>query len=447
MGSVRTPLASVRPLICLIAVLAALPVLALAAPPAGTPPSAADEVWITLGADAYASAGRLFPVGVDGRSLPLLGEAAGVVLTRVPSAALGAVAERIHADLGRPGGFVVHRSLADGEAELDRLRQPPPVVVETLPFAIDEPYWVGQLAGQIEESQLLETMTVLSTQFVNRYHAHMTGTAAAQWIQGQWTAAAEGRPDVTVALRTHPGITPQPSVVLTIPGSTLPDEVVIVGGHEDSIVSGCSSNPGCVAPGADDNGSGIAVLTEVIRVAMGADFRPQRTVQFIAYAAEEVGLYGSGDIAAAYAAAGADVVAVLQQDMTDYHGSVQDVAMISDFTNPELNVFLEDLLETYQPELLWTTSACGYGCSDHYSWYQHGYPAAFAFESRMGESNPWIHTPSDTVGHLDQSAAHAAKFARLAAAFLVEAAIDGPVLPFSDGFESGDTSAWTPTLP
>ena len=190
MGSVRTPLASVRPLICLIAVLAALPVLALAAPPAGTPPSAADEVWITLGADAYASASRLFPVGVDGRSLPLLGEAAGVVLTRVPSAALGAVAERIHADLGHSGGFVVHRTPADGEAELDRLRQPPPVVVETLPFAIDEPYWVGQLAGQIEESQLLETMTVLSTQFVNRYHAHMTGTAAAP----RSGSRASGRP-------------------------------------------------------------------------------------------------------------------------------------------------------------------------------------------------------------------------------------------------------------
>ena len=290
-----------------------------------------DEVWITLG-HGYASASRLFPVGVDGRSLPLLGEAAGVMLTRVPRAALGAVAERIHADLGRPGGFVVHRTLADAEAELDRLRRPAPVMVETLPFAIDEPYWVGQFAGQIEESQLLETMTVLSTQFVNRYHAHMTGTAAAQWIQGQWAAAAEGRPDVTVALRTHPGITPQPSVVLTISGATLPDEFVILGGHEDSIVSGCSSNPGCVAPGADDNGSGIAVLTEVIRVAMGTGFRPQRTVQIMAYAAEEVGLYGSGDIAAAYAAAGTDVVAVLQQDMTDYHGSVQDVAMI--WTSP-----------------------------------------------------------------------------------------------------------------
>ena len=65
----------------------------------------------------------------------------------------------------------------------------------------------------------------------------------------------------------------------------------------------------------------------------------------------------------------------------------------------------------------------------------------------MGESDPWIHTSNDTLVNLDHSAAHAAKFARLAAAFLVEAAVDGPVLPFADGFESGDTSAWNPTLP
>jgi leucyl aminopeptidase len=434
-------------LICLLAASAASPLSAAGGPPAVTPPPAGGEVWITLGADAYRSAAGLFPVGVDGRSLPILGEAAGVVLTRIPETALGAVAERIHADLGHHGGFVVHRTLADAEAELDRLRQPPPIVVETLPFTIDEPYWVGQLADPIDEGNLLATMTSLSTSFLNRYHAHMTGTAAAEWIRNQWAAAAQNRPDVTVTLRPHTGITPQPSVVLTIPGSTLPDEIVILGGHEDSVVSGCSSNPNCVAPGADDNGSGIAVLTEVIRVAMDADFRPQRTVQIMAYAAEEVGLWGSGDIAAAYYASGADVVAVLQQDMTDYHGSAEDVAMISDYTNPELNVFLEDLLETYQPGLLWTTSACGYGCSDHYSWHQRGYPAAFAFESRMADSNPWIHTAGDTVANLGNSAAHAAKFARLAAAFLVEASLDGPVLPFADGFESGDTTAWTSALP
>ena len=419
-----------------------------AASPAGG--ALTDPVWLTLGADAFAVALRALPPVAPDAPLPRLAEADGVVITRVPRAALEPLAERIHAELHRCGGFLVHETLEEAEAALDRWRNgtASPLV---LPFTIDEPEWVATVAGGVQESQLLATMTALSTQFLNRYHAHPSGTAAASWIRDQWTGFAVGRPDVTVQLYSHGGITPQPSVVLTIPGTTLPQEIVVLGGHEDSVRSGCSTNPDCIAPGADDDGSGIAVLSEVVRAALAADFRPQRTVQVMAYAAEEVGLFGSDDLASDYNAANADVVAVLQMDMTGYHGSAEDVVMISDHVDPELTAFLEDLLDTYQPGLLWTTDFCGYACSDHASWDAQGYRSSFAFESRFAEDNPWIHSSFDLVDNLlggaQAGAAHAAKFARLAAAFLVEASLDGPVLPFLDGFETGDTTRWTSTLP
>lgn len=44
----------------------------------------------------------------------------------------------------------------------------------------------------------------------------------------------------------------------------------------------------------------ISTLTEVARVLLAKDFRPARTVQLIAYAAEEVGLRGSQDIVRTY---------------------------------------------------------------------------------------------------------------------------------------------------
>ena len=91
----------------------------------------------------------------------------------------------------------------------------------------------------------------------------------------------------------------------------------------------------------------------------------------------------------------------------------------------------------------WSTTACGYACSDHASWHNKGYPAAFAFESRFGQHNPQIHRPTDSVATLGASAAHALKFAQLATSFLLEAGSDGPEVLFIDGFESGDTSAWT----
>ncbi len=426
----------------LLLALAASPGSALAAGALDSSP-ASDEVWITLGADAFATASRLFVPGTDGLVLARVAEVEGVVLTRVPRAGLPALSARIHDELHRCGGFIAHASRAEAEAALARLAAPPSRAPEgTLPFAIDRPSEVAALAATIDEAQILATITALSTSFPNRFHAHPAGTASAHWIRDLWVGYAAGRPEVTVELFSHGAITPQPSVILTIPGTTLGGEVVILGGHQDSISSGCFGNPTCDAPGADDDASGIATLSEVIRVALAAGFAPQRTVQFIAYAAEEVGLDGSDDIAATYLAAGTDVVAVLQQDMTAYNGSVEDMALISDFTHPDLTAFLGELLDTYQPTLQWTTTACGYGCSDHAPWTSRGYRAAFSFESRFGDHNPTIHTTSDTVATLGGSAAHAAKFARLAAAFLVETALDGPGL-FSDGFGTGDVARWS----
>ena len=57
-------------------------------------------------------------------------------------------------------------------------------------------------------------------------------------------------------------------------------------------------------------------MTEALRVAMATGYRPDRTVKLIAYAAEEVGLRGSNEIAAQHLSSAIDVVGVLQLDMT-----------------------------------------------------------------------------------------------------------------------------------
>ena len=58
---------------------------------------------------------------------------------------------------------------------------------------------------------------------------------------------------------------------------------------------------------------------------------------------------------------GADVVGVLQLDMTNYMGSKDfDVVLISDFTNRDQNKFLGKLLDEYLPTLKWGYDKCGY---------------------------------------------------------------------------------------
>jgi leucyl aminopeptidase len=115
---------------------------------------------------------------------------------------------------------------------------------------------------------------------------------------------------------------------------------------------------------------------------------------------------------------------VLQLDMTDYQGSAQDIFLFTDYTAPRLNDFLAGLASTYLPSLTVARDRCGYACSDHASWTNRGYQAAFPFESAMSSHDPYIHTVNDTLAKLGNQAAHAAKFSKLALAFAVELASD-----------------------
>ena len=156
---------------------------------------------------------------------------------------------------------------------------------------------------------------------------------------------------------------------------------------------------------------------------METGYKPQRTVKFMAYAAEEVGLKGSKAIADQYKAQGKNVVGVVQFDMTNHRGTKNlDIVFMTDFTNEAQTKFMGSLIDTYVTDVSWGYSKCGYGCSDHASWHNVGYPASMPFESTMGDINGKIHTKNDTIDAVGSqgTADHAEKFARLGVAYLVE---------------------------
>jgi leucyl aminopeptidase len=189
--------------------------------------------------------------------------------------------------------------------------------------------------------------------------------------------------------------------------------VVVIGAHLDSVGASASGR----APGADDDGSGIASIFEIFRVLVNANYRPDYTIQFMAYAAEEAGLLGSQAIATSYAKDKIDVYAVLQLDMTGY--SRDEIGIITDHTSPELNAFVRTLVNTYTT-LKWKNSVCGYGCSDHASWTRTGVRASFPFETPFGSHNPNIHSSRDTLDHLSQE--QMLQFVYLGLGFAVELA-------------------------
>ncbi|MGO1002116.1 M20/M25/M40 family metallo-hydrolase [Lysobacter sp. CA196] len=347
---------------------------------------------------------------------------AKLVVAELKTYQLADVTRHVHEKEKRCGGFVAFDTREEAEAFVRSERSVEAMNTKFATYTIDNQATVTPWLSQVAEANIRGTISHLSTQYPNRYYASSHGRTSATWIKDTWAGLANGRSDVTAELYT--GCTTcstQPSAILTIQGSELPNEVVVLGAHLDSI-SSSGSGDAMNAPGADDDASGIATLTEVLRVAMASGYKPKRTIKFMGYAAEEVGLRGSKAIATDFQNRGVNVVGVLQLDMTNYRTSgAPAVRLVSDYSNSSLQQFLRDLYTTYLGGTVGSYT-CGYGCSDHASWTSAGFPAAIYFEGGNSSGGYFgsIHTPNDTLANMGSSAANSVPFAKLGLAFLGE---------------------------
>ncbi|MCL1634416.1 M20/M25/M40 family metallo-hydrolase [Luteimonas sp. SX5] len=350
---------------------------------------------------------------------------ADLVVSEIEAHQLPEVSERIHVREKRCGGYFAFATRAQADAFIrnDRSAQARSLAA-LVDYTIDNHATVDPWLPQVQAANILGTINHLSTAYPNRYYASSHGQTSANWIRDTWAALANGRTDVSTELFSCGNCSTQPSVILTIQGTDLPGEIVVLGAHLDSInTAGGGEN--MVAPGADDDASGIATLTEVLRVALASGWKPKRTVKFMGYAAEEVGLRGSNAIAQSFQTQGKNVVGVLQLDMTNYKvGNGVDMQLITDYSNASMKTFLTNLFDAYMAPLGMTRGSytCGYGCSDHASWTSAGFPSAMMFEAgdEDGDYFPYIHSANDKLQNMGNSASHSAKFAKFGLAFLGE---------------------------
>lgn len=353
---------------------------------------------------------------------------------KVKTSDVAQLSEFMHDNYHRCGGFVAHESLDEAKQYTEQLAAVQNQNTLAFDYNIDNAQTTQQLINRISPNNLTNTVNSMSS-FYNRYYTTQTGIDASQWLKDYWQQLAASRSDISVEYFTHSWA--QSSIIVTIPGEEKADEIVIIGGHLDSINQSNPTNGR--SPGADDNASGIAVLSEVLRAIVDNDYKPQRTIQIMGFAAEEVGLRGSKAIASAYKSQGKNVVGMVQFDMTGNNGSNEDIVMMTDYTTNAQNQFLGQLIDTYLPSVSYGFDQCGYGCSDHASWYQQGFTASMPFESKMADINRLIHTINDTNFDAD----HASKFAKLAVSFISEMAKNaGDVIPpIGDELQNGVTVA------
>lgn len=281
-------------------------------------------------------------------------------------------------------------------------------------YTINREAVVKDALSRVQERRLYKFIEKFSS-YKTRYYKSSDGVRAAKDLAKNWSEITSTRSDINVSLYKHRKW-PQDSVVLEIKGRT--NQNIIIGGHLDSINTndeGVHSH----APGADDNASGISVLTETLRVLVESNYQPENNIIFIAYAAEEVGLRGSLEIAQKYAKENQLIKGVLQIDGTNYNGSSKKIVLINDHTNSKQNKFLGNLIDRYV-NVSWAYDTCGYACSDHYAWTYNGFIASFPAEAYVKEENPFIHTENDTVEVMNNRADHAVYFTKLSLAYLIE---------------------------
>ncbi len=89
---------------------------------------------------------------------------------------------------------------------------------------------------------------------------------------------------VDLAVQFHDDDLMAYNTVAEIPGTDLKDEIVMLGGHMDSWHSGT---------GATDNGAGVSVAMEAMRILKALDLKPRRTIRIALWSGEEEGLLGS----------------------------------------------------------------------------------------------------------------------------------------------------------
>lgn len=206
-------------------------------------------------------------------------------------------------------------------------------------------------------------MKLTTISFYNRYYRSTYGTTAATWLFDQVKSAAAANSAITVTQFTHSYS--QPSVIATIPGTST--DIVIVSAHFDSTGTSSSAR----GPGADDNGSGVVVIFEALRVLAAASFKPTATLEFHFYSGEEGGLLGSADVFKSYKAAKKVVLAVVNQDMAGYSPSGA-VSVYTDYVDASLTAYVRKIAEAYTG-VKTTSDVCGYACSDHQSATANGY--------------------------------------------------------------------------
>jgi len=182
------------------------------------------------------------------------------------------------------------------------------------------------------------------------------------------------------------------NVVATLPGSD-PSSTAeyLITAHYDTVR---------VAPGANDDGSGVAAVLAIASILSQYSFN--HTIRFITFSGEEVGTYGSFCYARDAYRSGDNIVAVLNADMIGY-ADTSEGGNILRFFPPDRSLWIfdyaDEISEKYFDNIELSVELMPhYIGSDHKAFVDYGYDAVWIAHH---DEYPWGHSAEDTLEHIN----------------------------------------------
>jgi Zn-dependent M28 family amino/carboxypeptidase len=246
-----------------------------------------------------------------------------------------------------------------------------------------------------------------------RNHGHAGELAeAAKYIEG---VLSESGYIVTRQPYDVHGVTVA-NVEAELAGGSLRNELVVIGAHYDSVIG---------SPGANDNASGVGALLEIARLL--ANNVHARTVRFVAFTNEEPPFFQTEDMGSVRYAQRSrrrneQIVAMLALETIGYYSEVKGSQSYpfplsafypdrADFIGFVGNVSSRHLIrravEAFRKHTDFpaeSTAAPGWmtgiGWSDHWSFWQEGYPALMVTDTALFRYD-YYHSAEDTPEKID----------------------------------------------
>jgi hypothetical protein len=221
----------------------------------------------------------------------------------------------------------------------------------------------------------------------------------------------DGKANLHLMVKAQEGPLGVPNVVGLLEGSDpkLKAELVGVGAHLDHL----GKTGDVVYPGADDDGSGSTAVLEIVHAMKVSGVKPKRSIIFMTFCGEEMGLLGSGYYSDHPIFPHDHMVAELQMDMVgrDSDGvqngdpkrvdkkeeNIDTMRLVgSKRISMDLDKTIEEINKSIGFKFKWDAEDV-YTRSDHYNFAKHDIPIAFLFDG----FHPDYHRPTDTVDKID----------------------------------------------